>query len=281
MGSRLCGLVLMACLLGGTPVAWAQNGGAAGGGLAINRSILELLYPPRTNVYFNFHFNSLRSGTGNTLLYEIGGEYAFKKVFSIGASIPVWTATNALIPTNTKLGDVALLFKAEILDFSKARINLFGGLNTTFPTGNDQVSLGTGTVAFIPYFTFLLDRDFWDFFFNLGASFEAGSVVNPTLTYETGFLFLILKGKIPVSFLLGYQGVNYLVSDTFTSGSTKGYVKFGFLWQVGDHWELAVQGRVSVVDRLTRKTNISFNDFATGLFNDIKGSFLFNWGYKF
>lgn len=280
MRSCLCGLVLMVSLLGGTPAAWADHG-AGGGGLAINRSILELLYPPRTNAFFNLQFNSLRSGSGNTVLYQFGGEYAFMKIFSIGAILPVWTAHNVLIPTNTKLGDVALLFKAEIWESPKVGANLFSGLNTTFPTGNDQVSLGAGAVAFLPYVTFILDRDIWDFFLNFEIAFEASSDVNPTLAYEAGLLFLIIKGKIPVSFLLSYQGANYLVSDTFTSLSTKGYVKFGFLLEVAKHWELALQGRISIVDLLTLKTDIPFNDFATGLFDDIKGSFLFNWGYKF
>jgi hypothetical protein len=86
---------------------------------------------------------------------------------------------------------------------------------------------------------------------------------------------------LPVSFRISFNGVSYIESDTFTSGSFKGYVVGGFILDITEHWELALQGRVSVVDALRIKTNIPFDDLATGLFEDIKGSFGLNLGYQF
>ena len=272
-------LVLSLLLLPGK-MTWAHHGGT-GGGLAIGQSIVDRLYPPRTNVRYVFEFSSLDNGAGHTILNQIRGEYAFWGRFSIGASLPVWTVSNAFLNSNTKLGDVGLLFKAEIWESKRHRMNLFGGLTTTFPTGNDEVSVGAGAVAFTPYFTFLKDWDVIDFFVNVSGNFEADGRVNPTLLYELGVNIEMLKGKVPLSFFLSYQSVVFLVSKGFFPGDMKGYIIPGFLTQIGDHWELSFMGRISIVDNLGIRPGISFNDFATSLFSDIKGSFIFNLGYKF
>jgi hypothetical protein len=261
-------------------LAWAHHGGG-GGGIGTSQSVLRLLYPPRSNVYFNFRYNSLRADQGFSILNEVGGEYAFLNRFSIGLSIPIWTTDNILLPAETKLGDVTLLFKSEIWRAKNRRLQLIGGLNTGFPTGNDQVSLGAGAVTLTPYFTFLLNRKHFTYFLNLENLFEASSDVNPTLSFDTGFILPIVRGKLPVSFLISFNGVEYIESDTFTSGSFKGYVVGGFILDIGEHWEMALQGKVSVVDGLKTKPNIPFNDLATGLFADIKGTFGLNFSYQF
>lgn len=262
-------------------VTRADHGGEGGGALHIGQSIIDRLYPPRTNFHFDFQFNSLDNGVGHSILNQVMGEYAFLGGFSIGAAIPIWTVQNTFLPSNTRLGDVALLFKGEIWESRSQRMNFFGGLNTSFPTGNDKESLGAGAVAFAPYFTFLKDWDIIDLFVNLGGSFEVASAVNPTLEYELGVNIELIRGKVPLSFFLSYLGVTFIDSDTFFSGSTKGYILPGFLTKIGDHWELAFLGRISVVDTLGFKPDISFKDFATGLFDDIKGSFIFGLGYEF
>jgi hypothetical protein len=274
------GACLAVCLVMGAPAAWAHHGGGGGGGSRVSQSVLHLLYPPRSNVYYNFRFNSLRSDQGFSILNELGGEYAFLDRFSIGLSIPIWTTDDVLLPAVTKLGDVALLFKANIWESRKERMNLLGGLNTGFPTGNDQVSVGAGAVTLSPYFTYLLNRNHFNFFVTLESFFEASNDFNPTLSFDIGFMIPIVQGKLPVSFLISFNGVSYIESDTFTSGS-KGFVVGGFILNITDHWQMALQGRVSVVDALKIKTNIPFNDLATGLFEDVKGSFGLNLGYQF
>ena len=280
MRPRILGALFAMCLCLGASAAMAHHGGG-GGGVGASQSVLHLLNPPRSNVYYNFRFNSLRSDQGFSILNEVGGEYAFLHRFSIGFDIPVWTTDNVLLPSVTKLGDIALLFKAEIWRSQKHRVQLLGGLNTGFPTGNDQVSLGAGAVTLTPYLTFLLRRDHFTYFLNLENLFEASSDFNPTFDFDTGFMFPIVRGKLPVSFLISFNGVEYIESDTFSSGSFKGYVIGGFILDITDHWEMVVQGRVSVVDDLNIKPDIPFNDLATGLFADIKGTFGLNLTYQF
>jgi hypothetical protein len=280
MRLRIAGACLVACLLLGARGAQAHHGGS-GGGLGVSQSVLQLLYPPRSNVYYNFRFNSLRSDQGYSILNEVGGEYAFLDRFSIGLSVPIWTTDNILLPAVTKLGDMALLFKGEVWRSSDLGMQLIGGLNTGFPTGNDQVSVGAGAVTLSPYFSYLLNRYRFNFFVNLTSFFEASGDFNPTLSFDTGFTIPMVRGKLPVSFLISFNGVSYLENDTFTSGSFKGFVTGGFILNITDHWQMALQGRVSVVDALTLKTNIPFDDLATGLFDDIKGSFGLTLGYQF
>lgn len=281
MGSRIVGTWLAVCLFFGAPLAWAHHGGGGGVGSRVSQSVLQLLYPPRSNVYYNFRFNTLRADQGYSILNEIGGEYAFLERFSIGLSIPIWTTDNVLLPAVTKLGDVTLLFKAQMWESKHLRMNLIGGLNTGFPTGNDQVSVGAGAVTLSPYFTFLLYRNHFNFFVNLETFFEASDDFNPTLSFDTGFIIPIVRGDLPVSFLISFNGVSYIEGDTFASGSFKGFVIGGFILNITDHWQMALQGRISVVDALKLKTNIPFNDLATGLFADVKGTFGLNLGYQF
>jgi hypothetical protein len=126
-----------------------------------------------------------------------------------------------------------------------------------------------------------LDRDRLDFFVNLESFFEASAAINPTLSYEGGVTIRIIDGNFPVSFRISFNGVSYLGGDTFTTDSFKGYVVSGFILDITKHWQMAVQGRVAVVDGLNLKPNISFNDLATGLFEDVKGNFALNLGYQF
>lgn len=274
------GCLLALCLFLAAPSLQAHHGGG-GGGLGASQSVLQLLYPPRSNLYYNFRFNTLRADQGYSILNEFGGEYAFLSRFSLGLSVPLWSSDDVLLPAVTRLGDLTLLFKGEIWESRRLRMQWMGGLNTGFPTGNDQVSLGAGAVTFTPYFTYLLDRDAFDFFLNLETLFEISGAVNPTLSFETGFIVPIGAGGIPVSLLVSFRGEDFIAGDTFTAGSFKGYLVAGFILDISENWQMALQGRVSVVDALTIKPDIQFNDLATGLFADVKGTFGLNLGYEF
>ncbi len=273
--------LLGAVLLLSLPAAWAHHGGGGGTVFSGGQTALDRINPPSTNVNFDFEFNSLDNNVGHTLLYQVRGEYAFLQRFSIGALIPVWTADNAFLPDNTRLGDVGLLFKAQILQSKRLGINWLGGLNTIFPTGNDDINLGAGAFTMAPYMTVLKDWNRIGLFLSLGSAFELADAINPTLNYEVGVIGKILTGRIPLALILSYQGVSFLESDTFTTGSTKGYLQPGIEVGLGEHWSITLLGRITLLDTLKLKTNIPFTDFATGLFSDINGSFLFNVGYEF
>lgn len=271
------GLAMLACI----PLARADHGSGGGSALTGGQTALDRIEPPRTNVNFTFEFNSLDNDAGHTLLYQVSGEYAFLQQFSIGALIPVWTAENALLPNNTRLGDVGLLFKAQAWASESLGMKLLTGLNTFFPTGNDDISLGAGTYTLSPYVTFLKDWQRIGVFLNLGSAFEIGEAINPTFTYEAGVIGKVLGGKISLALILSFQGVTFIDGDTFTDGSTKGFLQPGVELGLGEHWTMAFLGRISLLDTLNLKSNIAFNDFATGLYSDIQGSFVFNLGYQF
>lgn len=273
-------LVGLLSFLGSSPLQ-AHHGGGGTASLTLNQSVLDRLYPPRSTVYFNFEYNDLDSGGGYTMLYQVRGEYAFLNRFSIGGRIPVWTAENDFASNNTRLGDVALLFKALAWESRTLRMSLLTGLDTTFPTGNDQVSLGAGAITLNPYVTYVKDFDPLDVFVNVLGSFEVDSTVNPTLAFEAGLLIQALRGKVPLSFFLSFQGVTFLASDTFNNGDVKAFIVPGILVEIGDHWEWGLLGRISVVDTLSFQPNVAFNDFVTGLYTDINTSILTNFGYKF
>jgi len=281
MKTRILWVLAFFCLFLGGGIANADHGGGGAGGKGIAQTILERLYPPQSSVYYSFEYNFLDNDLGYTILNEIRGEYAFKNSYSIGAFIPVWSARNDFIPANTRLGDVGLIFKAEAWESKTHRMNLFTGLNISFPTGNDQINLGAGAVAFYPYITYLKDWDRADVFVNVGGSFEASADVNPSVSYEAGVNIALVKGKVPVSFLVSYSGVTFISSDTFTSGSTKGWIVPGIMLELGEHWEMAFLGRISILDTLSFLQNVSAKNFTTGLYEDIFASAVFSLGYKF
>lgn len=273
--------VLWVTFLGQISGAVADHGSGGGSGLTGGQTALDRIEPPQSNVNFTFEFSALDNDAGHTLLYQVQGEYAFLQRFSIGALIPIWTAENAFIPNNTRLGDVGLLFKAQAWASKPLGMKLLTGLNTFFPTGNDEINLGAGAFTLSPYLTYLKDWKRVGIFLNLGSAFEVAEAINPTLSYEAGVIGKILGGKFSLAIFLSYQGVTYLNGDTFTDGSTKGFIQPGIELGFGDHWSLSLLGRISILDTLKLKSNIPFNDFATGLYSDIQGSFLMNLGYDF
>lgn len=270
----------LVCFLTLTP-AWAHHGGGGGTTFSGGQTALDRVYPPRTTANFDFEFNFLDNDVGHTLLYQVRGEYAFLQRFSIGALVPVWTADNAFVPDNTRLGDVGLLFKAQVLGSKRLGINWLAGLNTFFPTGNDNISLGAGAFSLAPYMTFLKQWNRLGVYLSAGTTVELAGAINPTLNYEVGLLGKVLTGRVPLTLIFSYQGVTFVQSDTFTEGATKGYLQPGVEVGLGEHWTVTLLGRIGIVDTLSFKNNVSFHDFATGLFSDIEGSFLFNLGYEF
>ncbi len=274
----LLGLLLSVLLWTGEAAA---HHGASGGAGSVSQTISERLNPPRSNLYFNVAVNSLDEDLGVFLLYQIQGEYAINSRFSLGARIPFYSVRENLLPASDEIGDVALLLKGQVWNDAADRMSLNLGMDVGFPTGNSSVSLGAGAVSFNPYLVFSKDFGVLQVYTALNSSFEAASDVNPTPGYEVGIILPVLEGPKSVNWLFAFQGTTYLANDTFTAGSTKAFAVSGILVRLSEHWEAAALGKISVVDTLNLKSNISFTDFATGLLNDVKGGFNFNLGYIF
>lgn len=281
MKTLLRWVLVLTCLFMGTSKVWAHHGGGGAGAVALQQAISDKLSPPRTNIFFNFEVNSLDDGVGTYLLYQLKGEYAFTPRFSMGARIPFYTVRQEFVPDNDRIGDVALFFQGMPWSSKSKKMSLLTGLDVSFPTGNDTESLGAGTVITTPYLTFIKDFGVLNFFVSVLGSFELASEVNPSLGYEVGLVFPVIKGALPLDLFLGFQATTFITGDTFTDGSTKGFITPGILLELTDHWEAAFLGRISVLDTLSFRSNVSTEDFVTGLFTDIKAGFIFNLGYSF
>jgi len=273
--------LVLACLSLGAKDLWADHGGGGAGSVALQQTISDKLEPPRTNIFFNFEVNFLDEGVGGYLLYQLQGEYAFTNRFSLGGRIPAYTVWQDFVPDNTRLGDVAIFFKGMPWVSPEKKMSLLLGLDVSFPTGNDTVSLGAGAVVTTPFLTYNKDFGVLKFYVSAVGSFELASIVNPAFSFDLGLVFPVLKGAPKLDLFIGFQGTTFITGDTFTDGSTKAFITPGVLLGITDNWEMSFLGRISVLDTLEFRSDVSFDDFATGLFTDIKAGFMFNVGYRF
>lgn len=281
MKFALVGVLLLVCCVTATRRGWAHHGSGGAGSAGSRQVISERLNAPGRNVFFTFEVNEMDEGVGTYLLYQLQGEYAFTRRFSLGASLPFWTVRQNFVPDNTRIGDVALRLKGLPWSSTTGRMGLLLGLDTSFPTGNNEESLGAGAVTFSPYATFGTDFQVLQVFATATGIFEAAGSVNPTMGYALGLVVPLIKGKVPVKGLLFFQGTTVLEGDTFTSGSSKGFLIPGFLLSLSEHWEASFAGKISVMDTLNFRSDVTSTDFATGLFTDVKAGFIFNLGYIF
>jgi hypothetical protein len=281
MKTKIYWLLALVYFLLALPSAWAHHGGGGAAGNLFNQTLTGRLLSPNTNVFFTFQANSIDEGVGTFFLYQIDGEYALNRRFSIGATIPVWTVRQKFTPDNTKLGDVMLRLKGELWRHAQGTANLLMGLDTSFPTGNDEVSLGAGAVGFLPYFSFNKNFKVLQIYTKVAGSFEVDGAVNPTLGYEMALVFPVYQGKPVLDLLLGYQGFTFVDGDTFVEGSSKGYLVPGLFLGLSDHWETSFLTRISVLDTLGLKEDIETKNFVTSFFSDLEFGFMFNLGYRF
>jgi len=282
MKTYVLGVLVLVGILVSSPRTWADHGGGGSASSSSLTSLGERFEPPNSNVFFTFAVDSLDDSLGVVLLYQLQGYYAFTPYFSLGARIPFWSVREDFLPSNDRIGDVALLFKGQVWNSPKRKMALSLGLDIGFPTGNDTESLGAGVVSLIPQLTFNKSfRNDVQFFISVNKTIELGAAINPTLTYETGLQIPVVKGSLPVDFTVAFQGNTWIASDTFINGSTKGYALAGFVLELTDNLEASFIGRISVIDTLRLKTGIPFSDFATGLLSDVRGGFIFNFGYIF
>ncbi|MCB1215557.1 MAG: hypothetical protein KDK66_08805, partial [Deltaproteobacteria bacterium] len=104
---------------------------------------------------------------------------------------------------------------------------------------------------------------------------------NPTLNLELGFKFPLLRRTTPqLSLISSLQGIIFLESDTFESGSVKLYEVSGFLleWK---RFDLSLLARFSWLDTLDFVPEVTIEDQRTGLLSDVEASFLLSFGFHF
>ncbi|MCB1215060.1 MAG: hypothetical protein KDK66_06235, partial [Deltaproteobacteria bacterium] len=164
-------MLLFCCVyfVGISSVQAHHAGGGAGSSSSISiQSTRQSL--PRNQVYLNAGIDFLDGSLGEVFTYELQGEFAVHKRFSLGVRLPFEMVRMDLLPSSNHLGDVSLLTKGSLWHSSDERSYLTLGLETSFPTGNDQGGRGAGVVTMTPYLSFSTSTWVLDFYTNLSVS---------------------------------------------------------------------------------------------------------------
>ncbi|HCU23405.1 MAG TPA: hypothetical protein DF383_00165, partial [Deltaproteobacteria bacterium] len=146
-------LWVLACVcaaLGTAVPASAHHVGGHGGPSYFN-PFSTTSRPPRTFLSFTFSVDSLDANLGEVIRYQLSGEYAVHRRFSIGVRLPFLTVHERFLPESTGIGDVALTLKGLLWSRPAKRMSLSLGNAVSFPTGNEARGLGAGEVLFSPF----------------------------------------------------------------------------------------------------------------------------------
>ncbi|KAB2837915.1 transporter, partial [bacterium] len=120
--------------------------GHGGGGSNFYNPFSTSSRPPRTFLSFTFNVDALDDGLGEVLRYQLAGEYAVHRRFSVGMRLPFLTIREKFLPRSDGIGDIALSFKGLLWSQPSSRMNLTLGGGFSFPTGNEAKGLGAGDV---------------------------------------------------------------------------------------------------------------------------------------
>lgn len=280
---RLAALFCLA-LVGMTGLGQAMAhhvSGHGGGGSSFYNPFSTQSRPPRTFLSFTFNVDALDDGLGEVLRYQLSGEYAVHRRFSVGMRLPFLSIREKFLPRSDGIGDVALSFKGLLWSQPKSRMNLTLGGGFSFPTGNETKGLGAGDVLISPYLNYTAGLGPVDFYTTLGTSVAAADQASPTFDYQVGANIPVLKGKIPLHLFVAFQGSTSIRDDVFTSGSTKAYITPGLILYLRDDLITTFGARVSVLDTLSVKPGVALAKTSTSLLSDVLAGFNFNIDYFF
>jgi hypothetical protein len=270
------------CLMANLPIALAHHtAGHGGGGSSFYNPFSTQSRPPRSFVSFTFNADILDDDLGEVYLYQVSGEYAVTRRFSMGVRIPFWSIQEKFLPGTNSIGDLGLTFKGLLWRHPAHRQNLTLGMSTTFPTGSESEGTGAGAVTFSPFLNYTLGLGRVDFYLTLGNTTAAASDPSPSFDFNTGFNIPVLKGKLPVHLFLGFQGSTTLADDVFTNGSTKAYLAPGVILYLKNNLITTFGARVSVMDTLRVKPGVALSKLSPALLSDVKVGANFNVDYFF
>ena len=279
LAALICAALVWAVGLGHASAHHVTSHG--GGGSGFYNPFSTQSRPPRTFLSFTFAVDSLDQGLGEVLRYQLAGEYAVHRRFSIGMRLPFLTIRENFLPRSDGLGDIALTFKGLLWALPKRRMNLTLGSGISFPTGSESKGLGAGTVLASPFLNYTMALGPVDFYTTLGSTVALASEASPSFDFNTGFNIPVIKGEIPLHLFLAFQGSTSIRDDVFTSGSTKAYLTPGLILYLRDDLIATFAARVSVLDTLKVKPGVALSKTSTALLSDVRAGFNFNIDYFF
>ena len=264
------------------PSAFAHHTAGHGGGGSALSPFSGSSRPPKTFLDLSFTADALDLERGEAFTYQLAGEYAFHRRLAVGARVPFLTLNQGL-SSSTGLGDVALTLKGLIWRDEARDLSLNLGSEVSFPTGDESEGFGSGTVSFFPYLNVSKHFSFFDAFLTGGGTLEAATPEGrgSSFDYAAGVSFPVLKRSLPLDLFLAFQGSSFLGSDTFTDGSTKGYLKPGIAFHFGKHLVAAVSGKISVIDTLRLKRGVVLTPTSPAFQTDVEAGFASNLYYSF
>ncbi|MCC6271977.1 MAG: transporter [Deltaproteobacteria bacterium] len=279
LAALLCAALVVTTGLG--QAAAHHVSGHGGGGSNFYNPFSTQSRPPRTFLSFTFNVDALDDGLGEVLRYQLAGEYAVHRRFSVGMRLPFLSIREKFLPRSDGIGDVALSFKGLLWSQPSSRMNLTLGGGFSFPTGDEAKGLGAGDVLVSPFLNYTAGLGPVDFYTTVGTTLAAADQVSPTLDYQVGANIPVIKGKIPLHLFVAFQGSTSVRDDVFASGSTKAYITPGLILYLRDDLITTFGARVSVLDTLEVKPGVALSKTSTSLLSDVLAGFNFNVDYFF
>lgn len=273
-------LLVFACLCAGQAQAH-HTAGHGGGGANYFDPFSSQSRPPRSFVAATFSINNLDDGLGMVIRYQLSGEYAINRRFSVGAQLPFMTTREKFLPERTSIGDVAVLFKGLVWRNEKPSLGLTMGSSVSFPSGNEADGFGTGDVMFSPFMNFAWKLGRVDFYTTVGSTLAAADSINPSLDFNTGVNVPIKGGAVPIHAFLAFQGSTTFTSDVLENGSTKAYLTPGLIFFLSNSMIATLGAQVSVLDTLAIKPGAALAQTSSILLSDVQVGFNFNLNYFF
>jgi len=270
-------------LLFGVSEAGAHHAaGHGGGGSGFYNPFSTQSRPPRTFLSFTFSVDGLDDGLGEVLRYQLSGEYAVTRRFSLGLRIPFVSIREKFLPKTDSIGDVSMSFKGLLWSKPAKRMNLTLGSGISFPTGKESTGAGAGTVLISPYLNYTMALGPVDFYTTLGSSVAAANEASPTFDYNLGFNIPLVKdAPVPLHLFFAFQGSTSIRDDVFANGSTKAYLTPGLILYLRERLIATLGAKVSVLDTLKVKPGVALSKTSTSLLSDVRAGFNFNVDYFF
>lgn len=236
---------------------------------------------PASAVDFSFGVDRLDGGLGYVLTYQLAVEYAVLRRLSLGLRVPFLSIRERFLPATDGIGDVAVSAKGLIAEWAAQKTFLQAGMEVSFPTGDSGKGTGSGDVVFSP--TLTLSKGFRPITFLLtaGTTFAAADPVRPSADYAASAVVPLTQKELPVDFFLSFQGSTAVQSGVFNGGSTKAYLRPGFVFHMSPKILATLAGKFSVLDTLTLRRGIALSRQSTAPLSDVQAGFLFNMNYSF
>jgi hypothetical protein len=269
----------LVCLWAST--AAAHHVGGHGGGANYFDPFSSQSRPPRSFAALTVGLDMLDDDLGVVLRYQLSGEYAVNRRFSVGATLPFMTTREDFLPERTSIGDVALVFKGLVWRHPNPTLAVTMGSSVSFPTGDEADGFGTGDVVFSPFVNFAWRLGKVDFYTTLGTSLAAAASVNPGLDFNVGVNGPLIRGAVPIHGFLAFQGSTVFTSDVLEDGSTKAYLTPGLIFYLSDAVITTLGAKISVLDTQRIKSGAALDKTSSILLNDVRVGFNFNINYFF